>query len=362
MKDRTRASIGHRLAAYSLAAGVAAGLTASARGFTRVFDGPWFDSCPHFGGGFYDMILLKLDGTVLVDDANIDPAAPHGDPIEFVHNGSFVWEDGKDRDTLSVTTHGSAGVVQDPELWGASKLDEDDIVGPSSDWVIGELGLYGYGWFVNAGPWSGGGSGYLGMYIDDEDGRHYGWAYLTVGNARNEITLQQFAFETTPGVPVQAGGSSEPRLGDMDGDGRVDADDIDLLCELLGYPGYDLDGDNDTDEDDVTYLIEHLVELTDGSGRTGTKRGDFNLDGVIDATDLALMDASFQLTGAGYAEGNANCDDIINATDLAILHANYGYIAPAGPGQGASVPEPATLSILALGATGLTAMRRRRGL
>ncbi|MHC4986277.1 MAG: PEP-CTERM sorting domain-containing protein, partial [Planctomycetota bacterium] len=143
--------------------------------------------------------------------------------------------------------------------------------------------------------------------------------------------------------------------GDFDDDGDVDTDDIDLLCDNLGDVAYDLDGDGDADEDDFVYLIETLVELTDGSGRTGTQVGDFNLDGLINATDLAIMNPNFGLGGMLYANGNANCDDLINATDLAILAANFGYVAPAG-----AVPEPITLSLLVLGAAGVLARRRRR--
>jgi hypothetical protein len=140
--------------------------------------------------------------------------------------------------------------------------------------------------------------------------------------------------------------------GDFDSDGDVDTDDIDLLCDNLGDASYDLDGDGDADEDDMIFLIQELVELTDGSGRVGTEVGDFNLDGLINATDLAIMSPNFGTTGMNYGDGNANCDELINATDLAVLAGNFGYIAPAG-----AVPEPITMSLL--GAGGLALLRRR---
>ena len=143
-------------------------------------------------------------------------------------------------------------------------------------------------------------------------------------------------------------------LGDFDGDNDVDADDIDILCANMGgdVATYDMDGDLDVDEDDMIFHVENLVELQDGSGRTGTKPGDFNLDGIVNATDLAVMKPNFGLSGMLYSQGNANCDSIINGTDLAILAGNLGFVAPAG-----AVPEPISLSLMAIG--GVALLRRR---
>ena len=143
-------------------------------------------------------------------------------------------------------------------------------------------------------------------------------------------------------------------LGDFDGDNDIDADDIDILCANMGgdVATYDMDGDLDVDEDDMVYHVENLVELQDGSGRVGTKRGDFNLDGIVNATDLAVMNPNFGLSGQLYSDGNANCDSIINGTDLAILAGNLGFVAPAG-----AIPEPITLALLSIG--GVALLRRR---
>ncbi|MHC4562949.1 MAG: DUF7901 domain-containing protein [Planctomycetota bacterium] len=137
-----------------------------------------------------------------------------------------------------------------------------------------------------------------------------------------------------------------PLVGDFDGDDDLDADDIDLLCDHVGSPEveYDLDGDGDVDEDDQLFLIENLI---------GTKRGDFNLDGIINATDLAIMKSNYGQCGVGYAGGNANCTTCVDGTDLAIFKANFGFMAPSG-----AVPEPATLGMLAVGA--VARVRKRR--
>ena len=155
-----------------------------------------------------------------------------------------------------------------------------------------------------------------------------------------------------------------PNPADLDVDGDVDADDIDILCANMGGDPatYDMDSDGDVDEDDMIYVIENLVELTDGV-RVGTKRGDFNLDGFVDGTDLALMKVAFGQPGQTYADGNANCDLLVDGTDLAILKSNMGFIAPTGGSAGLAtggVPEPMTIGLLSLG--GLAMLRRRRSI
>ena len=153
-------------------------------------------------------------------------------------------------------------------------------------------------------------------------------------------------------VGPSSGASFDP--GDFDEDGDVDDDDIDILCANMGgdVGTYDMDGDLDVDEDDMIFHVENLVELQDGSGRVGTKRGDMNLDGFVNATDLAIMQPTFGLSGQLYANGDLNCDGVVNGTDLAILASNIGFAAPTG-----AVPEPITLSLLGVGALAL--LRRK---
>lgn len=74
--------------------------------------------------------------------------------------------------------------------------------------------------------------------------------------------------------------------------------------------------------------------------------GDINLDGIVNAQDIALASSNWLSTGIGMA-GDANGDGIVNSQDLALMSSNWMAKAIGGT-RAVAVPEPRALRLAVL--------------
>ena len=82
---------------------------------------------------------------------------------------------------------------------------------------------------------------------------------------------------------------------------------------------------------------------------------DFNNDGVIDDLDLTILATNWDTCGKDHSQGDANGDGCVDDLDLTALATEW----PSGGLDVSAVPEPATLSLLAIGALAMFRRKRR---
>lgn len=139
-------------------------------------------------------------------------------------------------------------------------------------------------------------NGYIGFGFPILGALHYGWVRVAIDNAAGTYVVRDWAYNSTPGAPIHAGQIA----------------------------------------------------------------GDYNLDGLVDAADYTVYRDTFSSTEDLRADGNA--DGVIDELDYAVWAEDYGFSAFALPGASAAtaIPEPVTLGLLAVGAPGLSMLRRAR--
>jgi fibronectin-binding autotransporter adhesin len=207
------------------------------------------------------------------------------------------------------------------------------IAGSTGNW-LGSLDLADNDMVVKAGGAAG-----LARITNEINEGFNGGTWQGPGGIVSTTAAANPAHLTTLGVILNDNGfnTSTPLITSFDGTSVADGD---VLVKYTYYGDANLDGvvdGSDYSRIDNGFL-NHL---------TGWVNGDFNYDGVVDGSDYTLIDNAFNSQGASLASEIASPSAIATA-ELA-----------AGAGS-SSVPEPASLGLLGIGAVGLLGRRAGR--
>ena len=153
---------------------------------------------------------------------------------------------------------------------------------------------------------------------------------------------------------IEIYGSTGGMPGDYNGDGVLDATDIDMQSAEMKKDPADQDlAKFDHNNDGVIDVGTPGGDPNSGDRLIWIKQlrqtsvGDSNLDSVFDSGDLVLVFSAGQYeTGemSGWAEGDWNGDMVFDSGDLVFAFADGGYVA----GATAAIPEPSSLALLIL--------------
>ena len=163
--------------------------------------------------------------------------------------------------------------------------------------------------------------------------------------------------------------SDEPEVSldcDFNSDALCNTVDIDLMFEagdlVAGLsvppadPVFDLNADGVINTLDIDQWLESAA--TENDFGAPYLKGDANLDGIVDATDLNALGLSWQESEKVWSAGDFTGEGTANAADLNLLGINWRQSIPAAAAA-KSVPEPSSIFLLSVLAISGISLRRK---
>lgn len=152
-------------------------------------------------------------------------------------------------------------------------------------------------------------------------------ARLNAGS--NQLQLRWFESQSVQVHTVEAMIVSDATLPDCNGDGVVDASDLDCTC---------------SSEFGINGVLSTL----------NARLGDLDLDGRVDFPDFVRLSVNFGKNDADYREGDLDCDGQVHFADFLIFSQSFGQQSDVRTSVGnvasaASVPEPQGLLLIMIG-------------
>ncbi|MEO0604690.1 MAG: PEP-CTERM sorting domain-containing protein, partial [Myxococcota bacterium] len=290
----------------------------------------------------------NTDGTTVAATSNqywLDQFPQQTGPVPFDANGTFFIEN--DNDVLAGGTPYNQWVEHEiyfvDGVWthvmnGTPVLQVDPTTAGDGTQTATTSGTVGLGFL----------DGFPSFNLDPQGSQGVFYDNIEVNEVLDASTVPDMTAFLLAGnyIPAVSG-----LLGDLDTDGDLDVDDLDLLGTFLGSGTTpeegDIDGDGDVDVDDISAWLALI----------GTVNGDANFDLQVETGDLAILAGNFNSAVSSFAQADFNLDGVVDTGDLAILAGTFGTDNTPALST-AAVPEPATLALIGLG--GLAALTRRR--
>ncbi len=123
------------------------------------------------------------------------------------------------------------------------------------------------------------------------------------GASAPEVAIKHVRQEAPPAAATLQG--------DFDGDGSIDAHDIDTLAAAIRSGAadavFDLNSNGRVDKDDMNMLVHDILD---------TNYGDANLDRVVDMDDLRTWQEHAFQSDTGWSSGDFNGDGVTDVSDF----------------------------------------------